>query len=48
MVVGEDGVVVGAVAGLGVGVDQGGGQAGQGMQQRVLGRDGDLVGLDHG
>ena len=45
---GQDGVQVGALAGLGISVDQGRRQAGQGVQQVMLGVDGDLVGLDGG
>jgi hypothetical protein len=45
---GQDRVRVAAAAGLGVGVDQGGRQAGHCVEQGVLGGDGGLVGLDGG
>ena len=45
---GEDAVGVGAVMGLGVGVDERGGQARDGVQEIVLGGDCDLVGLHGG
>jgi hypothetical protein len=46
-VVGQDMVRVGAL-GLGVGVDQRGGQPGDRVQQGVLGADGYFVGLHGG
>jgi hypothetical protein len=47
-VTGENVVGVGAVMGLGVGVDERGGQPRDGEQEIVLGGDCDLVGLHGG